>query len=379
MRLALGISRDGYNLFVMGPPGSGKRTMLMQVLTERARTAPTPDDWVYVNNFDEPAKPIALRLPPGEGPKLKSDLAQLVEELRTAIPAVFESDEYRSREGQLQAEFTERHDKAFAALAEEAAPQKVGIVRTPAGFSIAPFKDGEVMSPEEFSQLPQSEQERIQKSIAELQGKLEQIIRHMIDWRREWRTRLKQLNREMTLFAVGHLVGDLKQRYAALPRVVAYLEAVERDVIEHDEDFRIAGQTPAAPPSAPTGVDASFARYSVNVLVGNAAGNGPPVVDADHPTHANLIGRVDHLSQFGALVTDFTLIRPGALHRANGGCVLIDARKLLMQPFAWEALKRALLSGEIRIESLAEAYSLVSTVSLTPQPIPLDVKVVLLG
>lgn len=219
MRLALGTARDGFNLFVMGPPGSGKRSMLMQIVAERAPLAPTPDDWVYVNNFDEPTRPVALRLPPGDGSKLRADLAQLVEELRTAIPAVFESDEYRARESQLEAEFAERHEKAFAALGEEAAAQQVGIVRTPAGFSIAPLKNAEVMSPEEFAGLPQAEQTRIQAIIAELQGKLEQIVRRMIEWRREWRTRLKALNREMTLFAVGNLVGDLRQRYSALPCV----------------------------------------------------------------------------------------------------------------------------------------------------------------
>jgi len=379
IQLAVDMAREGYNLFVMGPPGSGKRTMVMQVLTGRAAGACAPGDWVYVNNFEVPAKPLALELPAGDGPKLAKDMAQLVEELRTAIPAVFESDEYRSRESQIETEFAERHDKAFAALAEEGAAQKVGIVRTPAGFSMAPLKDGEVMSPEEFAKLPEDEQARIQKVIVELQEKLEQIVRHVIEWRREWRARLKQLNREMTLFAVGHLVGDLKQRYAARPRVISYLEAVERDVIENADDFRAAAQAAAPPPFAAARGEPSFSRYSVNVIVEHTAGKGSPVIDADHPTHANLIGRIDHISQFGTLATNFTLIKPGALHRANGGCLVIDARKLLMQPFAWDAMKRALTTREIRIESLAEAYSLVSTVSLTPEPIPLDVKVVLLG
>lgn len=379
IQLAMGMAREGYNLFVMGPPGAGKRTMVMQVLAERAQRTPAPGDWAYVNNFDEPAKPIALHFPPGDGAKLRKDMAHLVEELRSAIPAVFESDEYRSRESQLEAEFTERHETAFAALSAEAAPQNVGIVRTPAGFSIAPLKDGEVMSQEEFAKIPEAEQARIQKVIAELQGKLEQIIRKMIDWRREWRQRLKQLNREMTLFAVGPLVGDMKQRYAAVPRVGAYLEAVERDVIENADDFKPAQPQVPAPFAAMRPGEPSFARYSVNVIVENGNGKGSPVIDADHPTYQNLIGRVDHSSQFGTLVTDFTMIKPGALHRANGGCVLVDARKLLMQPFAWEALKRALLTGAIRIESLGEAYSLVSTVSLAPEPIPVDLKVVLLG
>jgi lon-related putative ATP-dependent protease len=378
IRLATSMARDAYNLFVMGPAGSGKHTTVMQIVRERAATASVPCDWVYVNNFEAPARPIALCLRAGEGASLRKDMAQLVEELQTAIPAVFESDEYRSRATQLEAEFSERHEKSFAHLADEAASNKIAVVRTPAGFSLAPLKGDEVMSPEEFAQLPDSEQERLRTVIADLQGKLEQIIRHMIDWRREWRQRLKQLNREMTLFAVGHLVGDLKQRYAGLGRVAEYLDAVEHDVIENADDFR-PSQAAAPLPFGTAASEPSFARYSVNVIVEHETNSGSPIVEVDHPTYQNLIGRVDHLSQFGTLVTDFTMIRRGALHRANGGCLVIDARKLLLQPFAWEALKRALLTREIRIESLAEAYSLVSTVSLAPEPIPLDVKVVLIG
>lgn len=380
MRLAIGMERDGYNLFVMGPPGSGKRTMAMQFMAERAPPSAPPADWAYVNNFEEPTKPWALRLPAGAATRLKQDLTQLIDELRTAIPAVFESDEYRSRESQLASEFSERHDQAFAALSEEAASRSVAVVHTPTGFSIAATKDGEVMSQEDFERLPQAEQERIRTAIVELKGKLEQIVHQMIEWRREWRSRLKQLNREMTLFAVGHLMGELKQRHAALPRVVRYLETVERDLIESADDFRRAAQPSSTGPdgSAQQG-EPSFRRYSVNVLVDNGNAKGVPVVMADHPTYYDLLGRVDHLAQFGTLVTDFGLIKPGALHRANGGCLLIDAHKLLMQPFAWEALKRALLTREIRIESLAESYSLVSTISLAPEPIALDVKVALLG
>ncbi|MGZ5139981.1 MAG: AAA family ATPase [Burkholderiales bacterium] len=379
MRLAVGMEREGYNVFVMGPPGVGKRTLAMQFMAERC-AASAPSDWVYVNNFQEPTKPWALQLPAAEGPRLKSDVAQVVEELRSAIPAVFESDEYRSRASQLDAEFSERHDKAFAALAEEAASRGVGVLHTPAGFSIAPMKDGEVMNPDDFQRLPKEDQERMQSASVELQGKLERIVRQMIDWRRDWRNRLKLLNREMTLFAVGHLMQDLKQRYASLPRIVLYLEALEHDVVENADDFRRAapGASPAGDESTPVR-EPTFRRYAVNVLVSNGETKAAPVVVADHPTHQNLIGRVDHLPQFGTLVTDFGLIKPGALHRANGGCLLIDAHKLLMQPFAWEALKRALLSREIRIESLAESYSLISTISLAPEPIALDVKVALLG
>ena len=377
IRLAVAVQRDGYNLFVMGPPGGGKRTLVTALLAARTAGAAVAADWVYINNFAQKHKPTAVSLPAGRGARLRSDMQQLVDELQSAIPALFESDEYRSRAAQIEAEFTERHEKAFTELGEEASAQGIGLLRTPAGFSFAPIKDGEVISAEDYAKLTDAEKERIQELIEALQRKLEVLIRKMVEWRRELRARVKQLNSEMTMLAVGHLVADLKQRYAEFPRLVDYLDAVQRDVIENVDDFRSAGQAPGPGgmrPEAP-----SFQRYAVNVMVDHGAPNGTPIVYEDHPTYQNLIGRVDHVSQFGTLMTDFTLVKPGALHRANGGYLLLDARKLLMQPFAWEALKRSLAMSQIRIESLAEMYSLVSTTLLEPEAIPLAVKVILFG
>lgn len=376
--LAMDMQHEGYNLFVMGPAGSGKRTLVSDCLAQRARTsgAEAPD-WVYVNNFAEPHKPLAMRLPPGAGVKLREDLRELLEELRNAIPALFESDEYRARAAQLESEFTERHEKAFTALGEEAAAQGVGLLRTPAGFSFAPIRAGEVIAPEDYERLPDEEKERLRTVIEALQKKLEELVRTMMAWRRELRTRVKQLNRDMTLLAVEHLVEELKQRYADLPQVTAHLERLEADVLDNVDDFRAVAPSPQGGPVRPD--VAAFQRYGVNVMVDHSGPNGVPLVTEDHPTCPNLVGRIDHVSQFGTLLTDFTLIKPGALHRANGGYLLLDARKLLTQPFAWDALKRTLSSGQIRIEGLAEMYSLVSTTSLEPEPIPLAVKVVLFG
>lgn len=316
-------------------------------------------------------------MPAGRGAALRDDMVLLMEELRSAIPAVFESDEYRSRAGQIEAEFSERHERAFEELGAEAAKHQVGLLRTPAGFSFAPLKEGEVISAEDFAKLPDREKSRIERVIGELQEKLEGIIRNMVRWRKEQRAKLKQLNREMSLFAVGHHVDELKQRYAGFDKVLQYLDAVQQDVIANVEDFLRARETPAGAP--PGGESPTFRRYQVNLLVDRSANSGPPVVFENHPTYQNLVGRVDHLSQFGTLVTDFGMVKPGALHRANGGYLLVDAHKLLMQPFAWEGLKRALATSHIRIESLGDLYSLVSTISLQPEPIPLDVKVVLFG
>ncbi|HWI15297.1 MAG TPA: ATP-binding protein, partial [Burkholderiales bacterium] len=376
IRLAVDMERQGYNLFVMGPPGSGKRTLFSAVLAARPAAACRSPDWVYLNNFAEPHKPVAVELPAGEATRLRDDMQELIEELQNAIPALFESDEYRARAAQIEAEFTERHEKAFTTLGEEAAAQGLGLLRTPAGFSFAPVKAGEVIGSEDYERLPEEEKERLRQAIEALQQKLEALIRTMVGWRRELRGRVKQLNRDMTLLAVEHLVDDLKRKYAAAPRIVEHLARVQADIIANVEDFRGAGQPAQQAAQADA---AAFQRYGVNVMVDHGGPNGAPIVAEDHPTYQNLIGRVDHVAQMGTLLTNFTLIKPGALHRANGGYLLLDARKLLMQPFAWEALKRSLAHSQIRIESLAEMYSLVSTISLEPEPIPLSVKVVLFG
>ena len=233
------------------------------------------------------------------------------------------------------------------------------------------------MPHEEFEKLPAAEKERIAQAIRALQEKLERILRQAVGWRREHRDEMKKLNREVTTFAVGHLVDDLLRKYVALPDVVAYLEAVAKDVVENADIFRAPAEG-AQGASMQSDELPPLRRYQVNLLVEDGA-SGAPVVSEENPTFQNLIGRVEHVARFGALMTDFGLIRAGALHRANGGYLLLDARKVLMQPLAWEALKRALLTREIRVESPAQQYGLISTVSLEPQPIPLDVKVVLFG
>ncbi|MGB8437116.1 MAG: ATP-binding protein, partial [Burkholderiales bacterium] len=379
VEFGVAIRRDGYNLFVMGPTGSGKHTLVRKHIASHAADAEPPLDWVYVNNFDEPQKPIAIGLPPGRGATLRRDMEGLVEELGDAIPAVFDSEEYSARVESLDAEFNERHERDFAALGEEATQQKIALLRTPSGFSFAPVTDGEVITPEEFAKRPEEERERIQTAIAALQGKLEKLVRGVMRLRKERAERIRALNREMTLLAVGHVVSDLEERYRDMPRVVEYLEAVRRDVLDHADDFRKPADTSAAPGPMAQREAPSLRRYAVNVLVEHGSPDGAPVVTEDHPTFQNLVGRIEHLARFGALVTDFNLIKPGALHRANSGYLLIDAARILAQPFAWEGLKRALLCNEIRIESLGDMYGPISTVSIEPEAIPLHTKVVLFG
>lgn len=378
VRFGTGIRHDGYNIYVLGPAGMGKRSMVGQFLAMKARAEQEQADWCYLNNFTQPHKPQAVKLPSGRGAELRHQMEQLVDYLRTAIPALFESDEYRAKAGAIEDEFNKRQDSVFKELGDDAGKQQIVLLRTPGGFVFAPTRNQEVMPPDEYAKLPEEEKQSITAAIADLQERLERILSHIPQWWKERSERVKQLNRETTLSAVKHMMDELRTKFSDLSVIQTYLDLVQQDMVEHADDFR--KQEEATNISGLTIVTReTFHRYQVNVLVTNGKQTGAPIVSEDNPTYSNLIGRVEHIAQLGALVTDFTLIKPGALHRANGGYLLLDVRKVLVQPFAWEALKRALQSREIRIESLGQMYSLVSTVSLEPEPIPLDTKIILFG
>ncbi len=382
IQFGIGIQRDGYNVYALGPSGTGKRTTVRQFLEKKAADEPVPSDWCYVNNFEDTPKPTTLELPPGKGVELRDDMEQLVEELRSAIPAAFESEDYQTRKQELQEEYQEKQEEALNTIQERAKERGIALIRTPVGLAFAPVEEGEVVSPDAFQQLPDEKREQVKEDIAQLQEELQESMRQARHWEREARARVKELNRQVAMLAVGHRIDDLQEKYSNIPPVVDYLNAVKNDVVENVEDFRSTGDEEAeAFLGLPTQQmhEAKFRRYQVNVLVDHSESQGAPVVYEEHPTYNNLIGRIEHIAQMGALVTDFNLIKPGALHRANGGYLLVEARELLTQPYAWDGLKRVLRSQQVRIESLSQALSLVSTVSLEPEPIPLDVKVVLIG
>ncbi len=378
LHFGIGIKKEGFNLFVLGPHGMGKHTMALRYLEQQASSAPTPDDWCYVNNFIQPHKPIAITLPAGMGHSFCKDMDQLLEELLNAIPLAFETEEYRAKVKEIEGSFEQERENAIVALDKEAKEKDIELLRSPSGFVLAPVKDGKPLLPKEFDKLPASEKEAIGKTISALEEKLNKLMQHVTESMREARKKIKELNREVAIFAAGHLVDMLKKEYIQLVKVVQYLESVQQDVVDHVEDFRNP-QVKKNILGMQYEETLDFRRYQVNLLVDNSELKGAPVIYDDNPMYQSLVGRVEHLSQVGTLVTDFTLIKPGSLHLANGGYLILDARKLLLQPYSWEGLKRALASKEIRIQSLAELFSLLSTISLQAEPIPLDIKIVLLG
>ena len=379
-----GIQREGYNLFAMGPEGAGRHTLVRRHLEKHAASQEVPADWCYVFNFDTPHKPRALRFPPGKALAFKASMERLIENLRSAIPAAFETDEYRNRRREIEAQLGERQERALNEIGERAKAQGVALIRTPSGFGFGPMSKDGVMSPEDYRQLPPEEHKRYEELIPRFQEELALLLQDVPKWRREALDRVRSLNREMTGTVIDSLIDDLEAEYRSLPQVHEYLADVEQDMLDHAEVFRQAkdGEPQVffgLPLPQPEPDESPLRRYAVNVLIEHSGNHGAPVIYEDPPTHDALVGRIEHVSRLGALVTDFTRIRAGALHRANGGYLMLDALKLLMQPYAWEALKRALRSREIRTQSLGQELGLISTVSLEPEPIPLGLKVVLVG
>ncbi len=375
IRFGISIRREGYNLYALGPPGVGKRTIVESFLEQKSADEPQPDDWCYVNNFADPHRPRALRLRAGRGAELTADLNVLVEDLRTSIPAALEMEEHRMRLQEVEDEAKERHAKAFQHLTEQAEQQGIQLIRTPGGFALAPVQDGEVLTPEQYEKLDSKQREQIQRAVDELQDELRVLVEQMPHWRNEVRRKIKEINQAAAQRVVGDLLAQLQGQYTDQPQVLAHLEALGRNVIERADDFCSTDDDGGDAMKRRRPIDA----YRANPIVTNGRKKGAPVVYLEHPSYVNLIGRVEHETQMGTLVTDFSLIKPGALHEANGGYLVIEAIRLLQQPFAWETLKRALHSRHIKIESLGESLGVFSTVSLEPEPIPLDVKVVLLG
>lgn len=395
IRFALGIKQEGYNVFVLGPSGSGKHAIARRLLKHQASRRPTPSDWCYVYNFKRRHKPHALEVPAGEGARLRDAVDKLIEDLKIAVPAIFESDEYRHQRKAIGNEVKQRQEGAFSQIQKEASAVNIAIMQTENGIAFAPTKDGEMLPPEKLTAMEEPEREEIQKNISELQKRLRDTMMMVPQWAREAREKFLSLDQAITSVAVKSMIEETKAPFTELPRVLEYLQALEQDVVDNVSLFRgppdgaalMQAQAQAQAAGGPmhpqqldsSDVNAPFRRYRVNLFVDRSHLDGSPVIYADHPTYQELVGSIEHVAELGTLTTDFTRIKSGALHRANGGYLMLDARKILMEPFAWEGLKRALRSHEIRIEHPTQSAGVISTQSLSPQPVPLDVKVVLIG
>lgn len=377
LSFAVEIDRSGYNMYLMGSTGLGKHTLLKRFLDKVSAEQTPADDWCYVFNFDEPQKPRAICLPPGLGHKFRDDMRQLVQDLQTAIPNAFESELYYTRQQEVRDSLKEQTHAAFNSLAEEAKRHNVLFLRGDEELTFAAAKDGKKLSPEEYEKLPAKDKQKFEEVVTVLEERLNNLIRLRSQWQKESREKITEINREVGMFAAGHLIDEVKVKYKELKAITNYLLDVQEDVINRLYEFREQEQTEL---SFDSGDDLfGFQHYEINLIVDNKNNNGAAVIYEDNPVYQNLLGRVEYVSQMGTQVTDYRFIKSGALHKANGGYLIIDAQKLLTQPYSWEALKRTLLAKKINIEFLGDSTGLVNAVSLEPEAIPLDIKVILVG
>jgi len=386
LKFGVGLQSKGYNVFVLGTPGSGRHRAVRQFLTEAARAMPAPPDWVYVHNFAEPHRPQALELSAGRAPEFAKAMDDLIDGLKTAMPAVFESEDYQSRRKAIEENFREEQQQALQTLADKAEAQGLGLMRTPTGFAIVPVKNGKPVEPDVFEKLPKAERETYQAKIKALGEELSEAIENVPRLDKIRREKLHDLNRQLAEIAVKRAMNDLVATFSDAGEVSAYLDAVRADLVENAMLFVDTGE-PATMDGMPFEADGAvgvldrrFNRYKINVVVSHGGETaGAPVIYDDLPGLGRLLGRIEHVPHMGAMLTDFTLIKPGSLHRANGGFLMLDAERLIAEPFAWQALKRALRSEAIAIESPIVTSATATSITLEPEPINLTVKVVLFG
>ncbi len=304
-------------------------------------------------------------------------MARLVDDLKGAIPAVFDSEQHTSAVADINQEFEERLRDSLESLQKEANQSEISLVSTPHGFAIAPTRDGKLISDEDFEELPEDEKKQRTDAMESISEKMRRHVEQLPRWHKERRDRIRALHRELVGLSVDQLIVQIRAQYSGIPKLVDYFDKLREDVIDNSRLFLEEDEGTAGMPGASK--EAALSRYEVNLLIDRAGDEKPPIVYENNPSITHLLGRIDHTAQFGALITNFTMILPGALHKANGGYLILDAERVLTEPLAWDALKRALASRQIRIESLGQLLSLVSTVTLEPEPLPADLKVILIG
>lgn len=380
IEFGLSIKNQGFNVYVAGPSGTGRTSTIKSYLKKMAEKEKTPDDWCYVHNFSSPDSPLAINLPPGRGYELAKNMEELIKDSQARITQAFESEDYERRKNEAVDVYQKEKKKIIARLEKEAKQKNFSIQITPMGIVTIPMKEGKPLKQEEYEALSREEKRKIDRKREDLESSINQALTRVRKLDKEIREKMSRLDRQIALFALGDLIEDLKQKYKDFPKVTQWLDRVKEDIVNNVETFKGEGKRA----SSFSGVDlipreSPFDRYKVNVLVNNGGLKGAPVVIEDNPTYYNLFGRVEYRFQLGGMVTDFTMIKPGALHRANGGYLVVRALDVLLNFLSWDALKRTLRSQNIRIENIGESFRPLPTPTLKPQPVPLRVKVILIG
>ncbi|NMY53123.1 AAA family ATPase [Pseudomonas sp. WS 5011] len=374
LQFGVAMPRPGYNVFVMGEPGTGRFSFVKRYLKAEAKRLETPADRVYVNHFDEPREPRALELPSGTAGEFLADINGLIDNLLATFPAVFEHPSFQQKKNAIDRDFNKRYDQALDVVERLSLEKSVALYRDSSNIAFTPMLDGKALDEAEFAQLPEAERERFHADIATLEERLNEELSSLPQWKRESSNLLRQLNEETITIALQPLLAPLSQKYAENAGVCAYLQAVQVNLLKTVVDQLVEVEK----------ADAQTRKlleeqYCPSLVVGHHAQGGAPVVFEPHPTYDNLFGRIEYNTDQGALYTSYRQLRPGALHRANGGFLILEAEKMLGEPFVWDALKRALQSRQLKMESPLGDLGRIATVTLTPQMIPLHLKVVIIG
>lgn len=390
VELGIHIKSRGYNLFCLGPEGTGKTSLVKRILEKEAKNRKTPDDWAYVYNFDEPYKPLAMSFPAGQAAEFAKDVDELLDELSDSLPEIIESEEYKAALGIIRQKYKAKKEEYINVLQKKAKGKRVSLLHMQMGLVVAPMKDGEVLSPDAFEQLPEEEKKLVMEDLNAMQEEIENATQDLPRWEEKQKREITILREKFVRSAVKDPIDALRKKYKS-QQPSRFLKQIQDNILDNIDDFV---PTDSDRQAVATGADEDplqqllskmkqpeedkFAKFKVNVIVKNVPNSGAPIITVDYPTQGNLVGKVERIQQYGALLTDFTLIKAGALHQANGGFLLLDARKVLEQPYAWDSLKRAIASKRVKIEAPSEETSF-TTISLDPEPIPLDIKVVLTG
>lgn len=383
LMFGMNITSHGFNIYALGPTGTGKTSAIVKYLEKEAIKKPVPPDWIYINNFSSSDKPRKMQLPAGKGFELREDMDRLVLELKTEVPKAFEAENYKYEQEAIEKELRNKSEELLQALSVKASNNGIKIVQSLDGFSIVPLINGKMLTPEVLSKLNQEDREKLSTKEEKIIGELHEAMRELEQLRKGARQKVLELDQRVVSFSVNHFISTLKEKYKDYNEVTAFLDEVKEHLLKNVQTFKRIKQTEETSLQEQflrfSGSEPAFEEYRINLIVDNGKGKGAPVVFEKNPIGPNLVGRIEQQGLFGALITNFRMIKGGALHRANGGYLILDMLDVLKKPFTWEILKRALKNKEIVIENIAEAFGAFVTKTLEPEPIPLEVKVVLLG
>jgi len=380
LEFGLNIENGGFNIFVAGYSGTGRMTGVKNFVEELAKGKPVPSDWVYVNNFKNSYEPKAVKLPSGRGKVFADDMDDFIGSIRELLPKTFSSKDYAEKKESITRGIEEQKNRLLQHLRKKAHQQGFALKTTQIGLFVVPAIDGKPMTEDQYLSLSQKQKDEIQYKKTGVNKTLQDTVKKVRDLDRKISNEVKKLNHKVTLYSIERFVSDIKEKYKDNHDIQEYIEEVEKDILKNIKNFLPTKSAKGTIPNMfPWMKELPFKKYEVNVLVDNSELKGAPVIIEQNPTYQNLFGRIEKEAQFGVLSTDFTMIHSGSLHNANNGFIVIPVEDLFKNIFSWDSLKMSLRDKKITIEDAGEKLGFISTKSLKPEPIPLNIKIVLIG